>query len=63
MKVEQIEEWKLGLEIDLLKMKVEQVEEQKLSLKIDLQKVKVEQVEELDPERWGQEGCLQKKRI
>ncbi len=45
MKVEQVEEQKLGLEVDLQKVKVEQVEKQKLSSKIDLQKVKVEHVE------------------
>ncbi len=45
MKVEQVEEQKLGLKIDLQKVKVEQVEDQKLGSKLDLQKVKVEHVE------------------
>jgi hypothetical protein len=44
-KIKQVEEQKLGLEVDLQKVKVEQVEEQKLGSKIDLQKVKVEHVE------------------
>jgi hypothetical protein len=45
-KVEQVEEHKLGLKVDLQKVKIEQVEEQKLGSEIDLQKVKVEQVKE-----------------
>ncbi len=36
MKVEQVKEQKLGLEVDLGKVKIEQVEEQKLGLKINL---------------------------
>ncbi len=36
MKIEEVEEQKLGLEVDLHKVKVEQVEEQKLGSKLDL---------------------------
>ncbi len=37
MKVKQVEEQKLGLEVDLQKVKVDQqVEEQKLGLEVDL---------------------------
>jgi hypothetical protein len=36
VKVEQVKEQKLGLEVDLGKVKIEQVEEQKLGLKINL---------------------------
>jgi hypothetical protein len=46
VKVDQVEEQKLGSKVDPQKVKVEQVEEQKLGLEVDLQKVKVEHVEE-----------------